>query len=566
MLSLKSRVFTSGVMKKSSTTSTNVTSTKWGIKRNEERLQKAYEAVRDKKMTLRQASEIFGVAKSTLHDLLSGKVLFGSHSGPPRLLTQNEEEALVTFLVHCASVGYPRSRKDVLVIVQGVLDKKGYSGIVSHGWWESFRKQHPNITIRKAEALSNPRYVCVTPEVINNYFDLLEETLIDNDLMEKPCQIFNCDESGFPLDPPALSVIAQRGQKHPYSVSGGDKTQITVLVCCSAGGYVIPPFIVFDRKNLKPQMTEDEIPGTMYGLSDKGWMDKELFELWFINHFLVYAPPARPLLLLLDGHSSHYSPSIIDKATEEGIVMFCLPPYSSHLTQPLDRCCFAALKRFWREECFNFKRNNPHENISRFSFCKVFHKAWKRAMSMSNITASFRVSGVYPVDRGAVLPKVPSTPEAKLTIMKKAGVSFVPSYNPFPQRESMISNFTKEEMVKFERRYEEKYDLTDDPRYNLWLQMYHPQSPLSPACSIGRNQSPIHSRTPSPTYSPSSPSSSSVNVLPFSTVMDKVLNTRQPRIKMPNQQAKTSARVLTSFEQRKALQEKEDRKREEEER
>ena len=177
---------------------------------------------------------------------------------------------------------------------------------------------------------------------------------------------------------------------------------------------------------------------------------------------------------------------------------------------------------------------------------------------MSNITASFRVSGVYLVDCGAVLP---STPEAKLTNMKKAGVSFVPSYNPFPWRESMISNFTKEEMVKFERRYEEKYDLTDDPRYNLWIQMYHPQSPLLPACSIGRNESPIHSRTPSPTYSPSPSSPSSVNVPPFSTVMDKVLNTRQPRIKMPNQQAKTSARVLTSFEQRKALQEKEDRKR-----
>ena len=91
-------------------------------------------------------------------------------------------------------------------------------------------------------------------------------------------------------------------------------------------------------------MTEDDMPGTMYGLSDKGWMDIELFELWFIHHFLVYAPPARPLLLLLDGHSSHYSPFIIDKATEEGIVMFCLPPHSSHLTQPLDRCCFAALK------------------------------------------------------------------------------------------------------------------------------------------------------------------------------------------------------------------------------
>lgn len=33
--------------------------------------------------------------------------------------------------------------------------------------------------------------------------------------MDKPCQIFNCDQSGMPLDPDPPMVIARKGDKHP---------------------------------------------------------------------------------------------------------------------------------------------------------------------------------------------------------------------------------------------------------------------------------------------------------------------------------------------------------------
>ena len=61
---------------------------------------------------------------------------------------------------------------------------------------------------------------------------------------------------------------------------------------------------------------------------------------------LSHTPPLCPLLLLLDGHSSHYTPSVISKAAEEGIIMFCLPPNSTHLTQHLDKGCCLILKRY----------------------------------------------------------------------------------------------------------------------------------------------------------------------------------------------------------------------------
>ena len=53
--------------------------------------------------------------------------------------------------------------------------------------------------------------------------------------------------------------------------------------------------------------------GTFYGLilSPKGWIDGELFKLWLEKHFVKHAVAEWPLLLLLDGHSSHCRPDTI---------------------------------------------------------------------------------------------------------------------------------------------------------------------------------------------------------------------------------------------------------------
>ena len=72
-------------------------------------------------------------------------------------------------------------------------------------------------------------------------------------------------------------------------------------------------------------MCEGEVHGTTNGLSDSGWINSELFELWFLHHFLPFSPSARPILLL--GHWwSHYNPSVIRKAAEERWSFFVYLP------------------------------------------------------------------------------------------------------------------------------------------------------------------------------------------------------------------------------------------------
>jgi len=79
-----------------------------------------------------------------------------------------------------------------------------------------------------------------------------------------------------------------------------------------------------------------EVPVTIYGMSEQGWVDQEL--LLFLAEIL--SNPCRPLLLLLDGHLSLLS--TIELAKKKDII-FCLPPHTTHRSQPLDSCLFGPL-------------------------------------------------------------------------------------------------------------------------------------------------------------------------------------------------------------------------------
>ena len=49
--------------------------------------------------------------------------------------------------------------------------------------------------------------------VFKNYFDLLGETLMKYGLKDKPAQIYDCDESGMPLEHKMPKIIAAKGTK-----------------------------------------------------------------------------------------------------------------------------------------------------------------------------------------------------------------------------------------------------------------------------------------------------------------------------------------------------------------
>lgn len=365
----------------------------------------AVNAVVEGGLSIRRAAEEYAVPKSTLGDHVQGRVLAGTVGGRQRYLSANEEKMLVDFILKSAEIGYPRGRKEIISIVQNVCDHKGLQVTVSHGWWERFCQRNKGFSLRVPSSLSTARQQGTNTRVMEAYFDMLEETLEENNLTDKPCQIFNMDETGLPLSPKPPKLLCKTGSRAFNAVTGGDKSQITVVGCVSAGGYQLPPMVIYDRKTLHADMVKGEIGGTLYGLSQKGWIDQELFRLWFKYHFLWYIPPERPVILLMDGHSTHYCPETMVLAAKERVIVFTLPPNTTHVSQPLDKGCFGPLKAAWRRVCHEYCVKNPGRVVTRYTFSELFSQAWMQSMNMGNIISGFRCTGIYPVDRSKLMPE-----------------------------------------------------------------------------------------------------------------------------------------------------------------
>lgn len=303
----------------------------------------------------------------------------------------------------------------------------------------------------------------INEDTMKQYFNLLENTLKEHNLLDSPSQLYNVDETGMPLDPKAPNIVTKRGVKKVRYRSSGKKGQVTIVACGNAAGQVIPPLVIFDTKNFNHAWTVNEVSGTKYGLSEKGWITTELFQSWLTEYFLEYAVSKRPLFLLLDGHSTHYQPDLIRYARINDVVMLCLPPHTTHETQPLDTGIFKPLKTQLHTEESRSGNNKIHLQLP-------LSQAWLLAVTPANVMAGFKTSGVYPLNRSAV-----KTPPSTASSSAKDSTEEDENQKSGESSDSK-ANFSTEQEELFQKRFAEGYDIYTDDDYIHWLHINHPES------------------------------------------------------------------------------------------
>ena len=63
-------------------------------------------------------------------------------------------------------------------------------------------------------------------------------------------------------------------------------------------------------------------------------MEEHNFKEWFFSMFLPHVADlldAAPVLLILDGHSSHMCLNMLQTAREKNVIIYCLPPHTTHI-------------------------------------------------------------------------------------------------------------------------------------------------------------------------------------------------------------------------------------------
>lgn len=88
------------------------------------------------------------------------------------------------------------------------------------------------------------------------------------------------------------------------------------------------------------------------GYQKKGYTSGEIGVAWLKDWDKQTKKKAdrRTRLLVVDGHSSHYTLGFLEYACNNDIVVLCYPSHSTHVYQGLDVVIFGVLKRAWSDE------------------------------------------------------------------------------------------------------------------------------------------------------------------------------------------------------------------------
>ncbi len=202
-------------------------------------------------------------------------------SGPPTILTSEEEARLAEYCVSMADMGFGLTREGIMAMAYAIVEKTGrthpFKSGRAGGWYEDFMSRQPLLTLRTPQAMSYARAVCANKERTNDFFAKLGAIFGRLYLISKPSQIFNADETGVTIVHKPSKVITQVGRHNVPALTSAEKGRThTILSCVSASGQVIPPFMIYLRKRpVPPKMREGAYPNTSFQVSDNGWITKE---------------------------------------------------------------------------------------------------------------------------------------------------------------------------------------------------------------------------------------------------------------------------------------------------
>ena len=370
----------------------------------EEDMASAMEAV-SQGTAVSTAAKAFNVPRKTLDDRVKGRVKHGTKPGPDTVLTEEEEAALMSYLVYMAQRGFPLTRTMTMAFAWAIAKRAGnaerFNSDLGPGkhWWSNFCKRHPRLTLQKSDKLDRSCAECLNPKVVEEYFDLLDKVLTDSNL--KNAQ-YNCDETFLPLDATREKVITLKNTKNVYAHSHGTTEHISMLCAASAAGFPLPPMIIYPKAYPGGAYTFAGPDDAVYGKSESGYVDSELFIKWMEKIFLKFAVPERPIILFIDGHKSHVTLDVVDMARNNDVILFCLPPHTTHALQPLDVAVFKSFKNHFSKavKALSFAKKNFV--VSKRDFAQVVKDPFEQAFSIPNIKSGFRKSGSFPFNRNVV--------------------------------------------------------------------------------------------------------------------------------------------------------------------
>ncbi len=250
------------------------------IRREKEEFIPAIDAIKNGRLSIRQAAKKYGIAYTVLRRHYKNKNI--KSQGGQTSLTYEEEALLVDRISTCADWGFPFDRTSLRLFIKSYLDTRGKvikkfkNNNPGQDFVRSFLERHKErLTERLCQNIKRVR-AAISPEIVSDSFSNLKKE-IEN---VEPGNIINYDETNLADDPGRKKVISKRGCKYPERVMNSSKTATSLMFACAGDSKLLPPYIVYKSLHLYRTWMECGPSKARYNRSKSGWFDALCFEDW----------------------------------------------------------------------------------------------------------------------------------------------------------------------------------------------------------------------------------------------------------------------------------------------
>jgi len=202
-----------------------------------------------------------------------------------------------------------------------------------------------------------------------------------------------------------MSKEAYKSGRIRHVQQDSNREFISLLACICADGSALPPALIYQGSSGDLQNTwiddlheEDE---AFFASSENSW-SSDAFRLAWLRLFdrNTCQKGSRKRLLIVDGHSSHVNMGLVTLADDLRILLFILPPHTTHRLQPLDVGLFSPLSQAYSKRLDAYTHGGlGWVTMTKRMFWPLFRDAWKDSFTLANIKNAFKKTGIWPLSQ-----------------------------------------------------------------------------------------------------------------------------------------------------------------------
>lgn len=166
-------------------------------------------------------------------------------------------------------------------------------------------------------------------------------------------------------------------------------------------------------------------------------------------------------MLLCDQFGSHLTYEFVKYCEDHKIILFFLPPHSSHLLQPLDVGVFSAYKH-WHSEWVYDATVSGYEKITKDDFLGAIAQIRQKTFKPSTIKLGFRLTGLWPINPSLII-------DSLVDSARDFGYNTPspPSSTASQDSSDLSTPKTAERVKRLEERLEDKINRMQQPSHRL---------------------------------------------------------------------------------------------------